>query len=318
MGEKRVSVREFRSGLTDALNDALQGNRTVVERHGAPIAVLIPLGEYTQMKYRETTMAAQRLVLNNISGGEGKSFLSFQLAFALADLGYRVAAIDTDPQASLTKRFGLHEEKNSPGLKAENTILSIFESDDDTPQLVEPIQVAGIDIWPANRGLLAADSAIAQDLGKIGNLNLALKAFNDRYDFIIIDTRPAVSPLLSAAIAAAEHIIVPISADKGMENLDELARLTRIAKMHNPKAGVRLFVPNKVVQTRLGKAILSRISEYSRIAPIGPGVRLSTTGGESELERLGVTRFAPKSPLAGDIRSLTEAIIELTSEKVGT
>jgi len=305
----RLSVREFRSHLAEALETAMNGERIVIQRRGAPIAALVPFGDYQQLRHKELQMA-QRIAFNNVSGGEGKTFLTFHLAFALADQGYKIAAIDSDPQASLTKRFGLHD---APGLahQAEATLLPVFQCDSDEPRLPPPMTVHGIDVWPANRHLLLADGLINTDISKLGNLHIALSEIEQNYDFVLLDTRPAVSPLLSAVIAAAQHLVVPISADKGMENLEELARLTRIARQYTTSAGVRLFVPNKVTSTRLGKGVLQRISAYSAVAPMSPPVRNATIGGESEQARLGITRFAPKSPLADDIRSLAEALINI-------
>jgi chromosome partitioning protein len=316
MDVTRLSVRELRATIAATLEQVMQGERIVVERHGSPVAALVPIGDYHQLTLKEPRMT-HRVAFNNVSGGEGKTFLTFHLAFALADLGYRVAALDTDPQASLTKRFGLHDEPG-PAHQPDHTVLPVFQTESDEPRLPPPLRVHNLDVWPANRHLLLADGLINTDISKLGNLHAAVTALEAEYDFILLDTRPAVSPLLSAVIAAAQHLIVPISADKGMENLDELARLTRIARKYDRQAGVRLFVPNKVTSTRLGKDVLRRISAYTVVAPMSPPVRNATIGGESEQARLGITRFAPRSPLAADIRVLAEALVQALTPQVVT
>ncbi|GGB79464.1 type II toxin-antitoxin system prevent-host-death family antitoxin [Deinococcus soli (ex Cha et al. 2016)] len=305
-----IQVGALRAQLADTLQKVEQGERVMIERHGAPIAALVPVGDYHVLINREDHMAqAKRIIFTNISGGEGKSFFTFNAAFALADMGFRVAIIDGDPQASLTKRLGLHDDPNSVALKAHHTILQVFEQDEGQIQLPEPLKVGNLDVWPANRTLLEADSKISADLSRIGNLHEALIALEDQYDFILLDSKPGVSPLLSAVTAAAEHIIVPVSADKGMENLDELARLLRTAKKFNSKVGIRLFVPNRVRSTNLSRRVMERLTNYSQLAPLSPPVRESTIGGEAEDMRVGVTRFAPKSPLAGDIRQMVDAML---------
>lgn len=305
---KTVQVGCFRAQLAETLQKVERGERVVIQRHGAPIAALVPIGDFHMLRNREEHMA-KRIIFTNISGGEGKSFFTFNAAFALADMGFRVAVIDGDPQASLTKRLGLHDDPHSVALRPDHTILPVFEQDEGEIALPAPLEVQHIHVWPANRHLLEADSKISADLSRIGNLHEALLHLEDQYDFILLDSKPGVSPLLSAVTAAAEHIIVPVAASKGMENLDELARLVRTAKKFNSRIGIRLFVPNRVRSTNLSRRVMDALTQYSQIAPLSPAVRESTVGGEAEDARMGVTRFAPRSPLAGDIRLMINALL---------
>lgn len=305
----RVQVQEFRASIAKYLEEALGGRRLLIERHGGPIAALVPLADFYRLTRKEKPMG-HRIALNNVSGGEGKTFLTFHLAFALADLGFRVAVLDCDPQASLTKRFGLHDEEGAYQSGAD-TILPVFEADDD-PTLPPPVNVQGIDLWPANRQLIDADTRIMTNMGRLSNLSEALDKIENLYDFILLDTRPNVSPLLSASTAAARRFLVPIGAHKGLENLDELLRLVKLARKEDRSAHIAFFIPNKVTSTRMGKHVLQNISSYTEIAPIAPPIRQATVGPEAELFRTGVTRHAPKSPLASDIRVLADAIIKMT------
>ena len=309
-----IQVGALRAQLAETLQKVVQGQRVIIERHGAPIAALVPIGDIYALGVREEHMA-KRIIFTNISGGEGKSFFTFNVAFALADMGFRVAVVDGDPQASLTKRLGLHDDPHSPALRADHTILHVFEQDEGEISLPAPMRVGNLDVWPANRHLLEADSKISADLSRIGNLHEALIALENQYDFILLDSKPGVSPLLSAVTAGAEHIIVPVSANKGMENLDELARLVRTARKFNSKIAIRLFVPNRVRSTNLSRRVMDALTNYTEIAPLAPSVRESTVGGEAEDARVGVTQFAPKSPLAGDIQLLVDALLRATNSE---
>ena len=66
----------------------------------------------------------------------------------------------------------------------------------------------------------------------------------------------------------------------------------------------------------MGKNVLQSISAYTEVAQISPPVRQATIGPEAELFRTGITRHAPRSPLAGDIRTLADALVKVT-EQVG-
>lgn len=279
-------------------------------RHVAPIDALVSIFELHPLINRETCRKkAKRIAFANVSGGEGNSFLSFNTAFCLAEMGFHVAVIDGDPQASLTRRLGLYDNPSNLALIAQHTILQVFEQKGDQIRLPEPLTAGHIHVWPAHRSLRQAECIISADLSRIGIIYEALHALEETYDFILLDSKSGASPLQSALIAAAEHIVVPVSGHKGMENLDELARLILTAKKFNLKVGIRLFVPNRVNSTLLSRHVVYRLSTYSRVAPLSPPIRESSVGGEAEAARLGVTHFAPNSPLAGDIRRLVDALL---------
>ncbi len=63
-------------------------------------------------------------VFNN-KGGVGKTTLTYHLAYALAELGYKTLLVDLDPQSNLTL-FGLTEEKLHEIWKVEDSFIDDF------------------------------------------------------------------------------------------------------------------------------------------------------------------------------------------------
>lgn len=251
----------------------------------------------------------QRIVVTNISGGEGKSTIAREVAYSLAARGQRVALLDTDPQASLTKSLGLHDDAASPAFLPESTVLSAFESETD-PRLHPPLTVAGVDVWASNDHLYRADNMIASDLSRQGNLREALDHFEGQYDYVILDTKPGITPLLNAAVAAADHIIVPVSGDKGMENLDKLSRLTRAARGFAPHIKVTLFIPNRHrAQTVLSRAVLEDLGAYRQLAPISRSIRDSVVIGEASRMRQPLVRYNPRAEVTRDIQGVVDDLL---------
>lgn len=139
-----VKTRDLRSSLAEVLGQVERGGRVIVEKYNDPVAAIIPMSDYLTLRRLCATRAdpsdkeprmAHRIVTSNISGGEGKTSITRELALTLADQGYRVAIIDTDPQGSLTKNLGLHDpvegvaRADLPGYRREHTILSVFDED---------------------------------------------------------------------------------------------------------------------------------------------------------------------------------------------
>lgn len=250
-----------------------------------------------------------RIVVTNISGGEGKSTIAREVAYALHARGKRVALIDTDPQASLSKSLGLHDVPASPAFLPESTVLGVFETEV-SPALGAPLQVGGVAVWASNDHLYRADTIIAADLSRQGNLREAVDRLEGQYDFLLLDTKPGITPLLNAAVAAADHIIVPVSGDKGMENLDKLSRLTRAARGFAPHIRVSLFIPNRHrAQTVLSRAVLEDLNAYAQLAPISHPIRDSVVIGEAARMRQPLVAYNPRADVTRDLEQVVDDLL---------
>lgn len=317
MADRELQISELRGQLKEVIEEVSGGRRVIVKRYNGPTAALVPLRDYLALgrldAHSNHTIPPEghmhRIVITNISGGEGKSTLAREAAFALQQRGYRVALLDTDPQASLTKSVGLHDDPDGPAFRPEHTVLSAFEVEE-RPRLGLPLTVDGVDIWVSNDHLYRADAIIAADLSRQGNLREAVDQLAGQYDFLIVDTKPGITPLLNAAVAAADHILVPVSGDKGMENLDKLSRLTRAARGFAPEIRVALFIPNRYrAQTVLSRAVLEDLGAYQQIAPISRPIRDSVVVGEAARLRQPLVRYSPRAEVTRDVQNVVDDLL---------
>lgn len=155
-------------------------------------------------------------------GGVGKTIVATSLAQGLALKGYKVLAVDFDPQGSMTAMLGV-----DPGLvKIEETFTPLCAPPGHSlhrPTLVESIRQtywSGIDLVPGTTGLFRCEFFLptralnAQREGKQFNfldvLGKALRPLREDYDFIIIDTPPALSYTVMNAYWAADALLMPM------------------------------------------------------------------------------------------------------------
>jgi chromosome partitioning protein len=140
-------------------------------------------------------------VFYNFKGGTGKTSLCYQTCTHLALMGFRVLAIDLDPQGHLSRSLRCEENGNYAtmydvifnGEKIENVIRSVFP---------------GLDVVPSNLALTRIEVPLSQRTRREEVLRKILDTIVDSYDFVLIDTNPTISVLNMNALVAADHINV--------------------------------------------------------------------------------------------------------------
>ncbi|MCA0922510.1 plasmid partitioning protein RepA [Pseudooceanicola nanhaiensis] len=151
----------------------------------------------------------------NFKGGSGKTTSAAHLAQRLALLGYRVLAIDLDPQASLTALHGVQPEFDLPD---GGTLYDAIRYDDPVPiaDVIRPTYIPGLDLIPGNLELMEFEHETPRALAQ-GNAGLfffrvkeALAQVDDRYDVVVIDCPPQLGFLTMSALSAATGVLVTI------------------------------------------------------------------------------------------------------------
>lgn len=179
-----------------------------------------------------------------------------------------------------------------------------------------PIGIRGVDLWATDDRLGEVEGILMNDFSRMLNLRQAVDKLLGRepYDFVLFDCKPQRTNFLAASLAAADHILLPVSGLKGVENVDQLAKLLKMVRPYAPKLAVRLIVPNRMkVNTRHHRSLLAFLEhEYAGVAPISHAVRDSTAvmGAASEA-RESVVQHDPQSDLARDFQQVTDDLLRV-------
>jgi chromosome partitioning protein len=105
---------------------------------------------YVRHRDPERGEHCQVIAVTNFKGGSGKTTTSTHLAQYLAIRGYRVLAVDLDPQASLSSLFGYQPELDLTG---NDTIYGAIRYDAERvplDQVIRKTYVDGLDLVPGN------------------------------------------------------------------------------------------------------------------------------------------------------------------------
>lgn len=193
------------------------------------------------------------IAIMNFKGGVGKTVTTINMAAELANRGKRVVVIDADGQRNLSSFFGADTDNGS-------TLYEVLtgEAEPYYGELLQQTHVERVSILPASMELIHADLSALKD----GSINLlavselvACIAEDDAADYVLIDCPPSFSASTTAALAAADEVIIPLRLDAfSLAGMDEL--LYQIGEMRqvNPRlkvAGVLVtmrFIANAEAQ----------------------------------------------------------------------
>ncbi len=154
------------------------------------------------------------LTIANNKGGVGKTTTARYLATGLADKGKQVLVVDMDPQGNLTENF------TDPGTLVSPNLANYFAGQCTLSQLISTAYTLdgnSLSILPAHPDLSMLDTGGAgrPDVEMLfaGDLHDAFAVstitHQQPFDWIIIDTPPAISLFTRAALAAADYVLVP-------------------------------------------------------------------------------------------------------------
>lgn len=246
------------------------------------------------------------LAVINQKGGVGKTTTALTLAAGLSLRGHSVLSVDLDAQGNLTYTTGA--DTSGP------TVLAVLTGE---VLAADAIQHTGNgDIIPASRALAGADAVIVET-GKEYRLKEALEPLKGRYDFVIVDTPPALGILTVNALAACNAgVVIPVQADiYSLQGVEQLAETMRpVARYCNPELAIK-----GLLLTRYSpRAILSReIAETAGqlAAKLGTKVfkatiREAIAVKESQISRATLYSYAPKAAVTEDYDRFIDELLE--------
>ena len=162
-------------------------------------------------------MSGRRVfAIANQKGGVGKTTTAINLAAALSGLGNRVLLVDMDPQGNATTGSGV--EKGLAPLSAFDLLMGEAE----LGGVVVRAHRAGYDLVPADIDLAATDARLFGE-DRAEHLLARQLTIDGDYDYVLIDTPPALSLLTLNCLAAADGVVIPVQCEYfALEGLTDL------------------------------------------------------------------------------------------------
>jgi chromosome partitioning protein len=250
----------------------------------------------------------------NLKGGVGKTSICLHLAGAMALSGRRVLAVDNDPQASLTAGFlGAPAARQ---LDPAGTIAAIYAGDDPFPEaVIRPTSFAGIDLLAGSRfaaryNVPEPHLAPFEDQSRLSEF---LAPVRDRYDTVLLDCPPNLHMASWAAMAAADHLLVPTMPEdfgaQGAVDVVESAALVR--QVINPRLSTPLYVLTMFnARQSVHKLYAEGLRRAHGDAVLATAVPRAAEYPESVMLLKPVGYHKPKGTAAKAVRAVAEELME--------
>ncbi len=197
----------------------------------------------------------------NQKGGVGKTTTAVNLAASLAERGLKVLLLDIDPQSNASTSLGFTRGDY------EFNIYHVLIGSKKLSEIILTTEIKNLKLAPSNIGLVGIEKEFYNPNKKNREMVLKekLKEISHKFDFIIIDSPPALGPITINALSASDSVIIPIQCEFfALEGLAQLLNtVSLLKKTINPKLKIKGFLPTMYSgQNNLSKQVLEDLTHH--------------------------------------------------------
>ncbi len=252
------------------------------------------------------------IALTNQKGGVGKTTTSSALAAGLATFYHKkVLAVDLDPQGSLGFSLGLDIEDC-------RTIYDVLTGQVSIREAIQTTDYC--DILTSNILLSSAELEFTTHDRKL-LLKNALAEVAGEYDYVVIDTPPALNVLTVNAYAASDYLIIPMAPEilslLGVTQLKET--IDSVRESLNPGLNVLGIILTKfnkrTLLAREVKEMAENVATQMDSCVFATQVRASVSVAEAPAHGISIYEHSPRSKPSEDYKAFVGEVVKMTTKE---
>jgi len=265
-----------------------------------------PLREFPEPAALKQHGPAKIIALANQKGGVGKTTTTISLAGALAEYGRTVLLVDFDPQGALSAGMGI-KSHDVP------TIYDLMIGrEKDVRQAIQPSNVKGIHVIPANIDLSAAEVHLVNEVAREHILANILKPVAAEYDVVFIDCQPSLGLLTVNALTASHGVLIPLEAEyfalRGVALL--IDTIDKVRDRLNPSLQLDGIIATMYdARTLHAKEVLERVVDAFDDKVLDTVIGRTVKFPDASVAAMPITEFAPQHASANTYRQLARELI---------
>jgi chromosome partitioning protein len=246
---------------------------------------------------------ARVIAFANQKGGVAKTTTTLNLAVAFREEGYRVLAVDLDPQGNLTMSQGMNPDT------IERSMFDVLVHRLPITEVIHPLEV---DVAVSSIDLAGAELALSAMIGRERALEKALAAVQGRYDYVLIDTPPSLGLLTINALVAANGVIVPVQCEylslRGLVQLE--STLSMIRENLNPYVDIQGILPTMYDSRTLhSREAIEILEENFGDLVFKTRIRKTVRYAEAPVKGASVLKYDPSGSAAQAYRELAKEVL---------
>lgn len=247
------------------------------------------------------------LAVTNQKGGVGKTTTTINLSAALAELGYKVLLVDSDPQGNATSGLGFVKDD------IEKCVYNGLIDEVSLKELLLPTNMENLFLLPSTIRLAGAELELTSVFGREYRLRSLLEPARDDYDFIFIDCPPSLGLLTINALTVADSFIVPIQSEfYALEGVAQLMNTVELVKkIFNPTIKLEGVVMTMYdARTNLSLQVESEVRKYFENKVYDTVIRRNVRLSEAPSYGQSILQYDRKSKGAEEYMSLAREVVD--------